>query len=854
MHVKFLILGAGPTGLGAAWRLAELGQNDFLVLERDNHVGGLSASFTDRAGFTWDVGGHVVFSHYDYFDRLLADLLGNDVLRHQRESWVRAAATWVPYPFQNNIRRLPPELAWECVEGLLAASAASARGEEAEPAHFRDWIDRVFGPGIARLFMVPYNFKVWAHPAETMSHAWIGERVCVVDAARVIKNIVLGRDDVAWGPNNTFAFPLYGGTGEIYRRLAGRFADRVALNQAAVRVDPATRTARTATGVVIAYEHLLTTMPLDRFVTDVLAQANETLLAAAASLKHNGAVIHGLGFAGAPADPRCWMYFPEADCPFYRVTNFHNYSPFNTPDPDGMRLRSRAIMTETSFSGHKPEDAASLAERTLAGLVNTTLIEASDRDRLTSVWEQRVDYAYPIPCLERDAALAVIQPALEALDIFSRGRFGGWKYEAGNMDHSLMQGVQWAERVVCGQNETVYALPEPRPLRLTSGLRSETQSGQGRTYLPHTTPQERPDIVTPGSDRDVFAARRERLRERLRETGHESLLVFHAANRYYLSGFELHDPQCNESAGLLCVSVSGRDALFTDARYKDAALRLWPEEDLCIYGAGRFAAIAAFLKSRGIGHAAFEAAAISFETHARLAEHLPLTPVTWAVEPLRLIKDADEIARMRRSAAVNHAVMERLPQVLLPGRTEAQAAWEIEKLFREFGATELAFSPIVAVGPNAALPHAIPGDTMITDNCPVLVDVGGRRDDYCSDQTRTVWVGNNPPEHFQKTLDQVQRAQAAALAGLRPGLSFREAHNLARDVFEREGVAAYFTHSLGHGIGLETHEGPSLNPAAEGVLAEGMVVTVEPGLYYPDWGGARWEHMALITADGCETL
>ncbi len=356
------------------------------------------------------------------------------------------------------------------------------------------------------------------------------------------------------------------------------------------------------------------------------------------------------------------------------------------------------------------------------------------------------------------------------------------------------------------------------------------------------------------TDKAIYAARRDRLRERLAEMGHAALLVTHAANRFYLSGFELHDPQCNESAGCLCVAASGRDALFTDARYRDAALRLWPEKDLCVYGSGRFAAIADFLKDRGIRHLAFEAGAVSYETHANLSAHIGLTPVRQAVEPLRLVKDAAEIEWMRRSAAVNHAVMDRLPEVLVPGRTEAEAAWEIEKLFRGFGASELAFSPIVAVDANAALPHAIPGETVITDGCLVLVDVGGRRDDYCSDQTRTVWVGKNPPDRFLTMLDRVKRAQAAALAGLRPGLALRDAHALARAVFAKEDVADRFTHSLGHGIGLETHEGPSLNPAAEGVLVPGMVVTVEPGLYYPEWGGARWEHMALITEDGCVTL
>ena len=352
----------------------------------------------------------------------------------------------------------------------------------------------------------------------------------------------------------------------------------------------------------------------------------------------------------------------------------------------------------------------------------------------------------------------------------------------------------------------------------------------------------------------VFAGRRDRLRAALAAMGHDALLVSHAANRFYLSNFELHDPQCNESAGYLVVTADGDDYLFTDARYRDAALRLWPEQHLCIYGAGRYAAITDFLKARGVTRLGFEPASLSFDVHGRLSALMPLTPVNLAVEPLRLRKDAAEIARMRRSAAINHGVMESLPGILIPGRTEAQAAWEIEKRFRELGASELAFAPIVAVNANAALPHAIPGETVIADGCLVLVDVGGRADDYCSDQTRTVWVGSKPPARFTEMLIRVQAAQAAVLERIGPGMACREAYALAREVFAREGVAERFTHSLGHGIGLETHEPPSLNPNAEGVLTPGMVVTVEPGLYYPEWGGARWEHMALITADGCETL
>ncbi len=352
----------------------------------------------------------------------------------------------------------------------------------------------------------------------------------------------------------------------------------------------------------------------------------------------------------------------------------------------------------------------------------------------------------------------------------------------------------------------------------------------------------------------VYAARRDRLRASLAAAGHDALLVSHAANRYYLSGFELHDAQCNESSGMLLVTTDGQDRLLTDPRFLDAARRLWNEDGIFIYASNRYQAMGEFFKSLGLEKILFEAKSLSYDTHALLSEHIDLVPCTGFVENLRLRKDQGEIELLRRSCAVNHAVMARLPDVLRPGITEAEAAWEIEKLFREFGASELSFPSIVAVDENAALPHAVPGPKAATDASLVLVDVGGRLDGYCSDQTRTFWVGDTPSDRFRRTLDMVQEAQNAALAAMRPGLSYRDAYMLAKNAFAAHGVDAAFTHSLGHGIGLETHEAPSLSPYAEGRLSPGMVVTVEPGLYGPAWGGVRWEYMVLVTDDGCEIL
>ena len=351
-----------------------------------------------------------------------------------------------------------------------------------------------------------------------------------------------------------------------------------------------------------------------------------------------------------------------------------------------------------------------------------------------------------------------------------------------------------------------------------------------------------------------FERRRETLRAKLAERGLDALIVSHAANRWYLSGFELHDPQCNESAGWLLVTASGRDRLLTDPRYLDAARRVWPEADVFIYSSHKLATIREFLGGLNLGRIGFEPRSLHVETYLELKETLPLEPAHGLVEELRQIKDAEEIAVMARACALNHDLMRAVPDMMEEGLTEADLAWRIERFFREHGASELAFSSIVGVNGNAALPHAIPGETRLTENCLVLVDVGARLDGYNSDQTRTFWFGPSPSDRFRRTLDMVQEAQAEAMRLVAPGRSMAEAYVAARASFERHGVAAAFTHALGHGIGLETHEPPSLGTQTKGEFRPGMIITVEPGLYYADWGGVRWEYMVLVTEDGCRIL
>lgn len=443
--MKTLVLGAGPCGLGAGYHLSELDHADWHLFESSAHVGGLSASFVDGQDFTWDIGGHVLFSHYPYFDAAVEQALRGAYYEHQRESWVRIQGGWVPYPFQNNVRYLPGVPLNQCVDGLK-----NLPGSPATSANFREWMDAVFGAGIVKYFMEPYNLKVWGVPLESMSKGWIAERVSVVDLARIERNIAEQRDDLSWGPNNMFKFPRNGGTGAIYNGIANNFLDRIFFNHEMVSVDPVAKQVVFGNGRVEPYDVLVNTTPLDLLV-DKIDGVPAEVKSAAAKLVHNSGLVVGLGFRGRREDTKCWMYFPEDNCPFYRVTNFHNYSPSNVPG--GRVDQYFSLMCETTYSTHKPVNKASIVEETIQGLINSGMIDASQCQDIVSTYVIDIPYSYPVPTLKRDAALQVIQPYLESLGIYSRGRFGAWKYEVGNMDHSFMQGVEVIERVLENRQE-----------------------------------------------------------------------------------------------------------------------------------------------------------------------------------------------------------------------------------------------------------------------------------------------------------------------------------------------------------------------------------------------------------------
>jgi protoporphyrinogen oxidase len=489
--MKVVILGAGPTGLSAAWRLQEHGHRDWLLLESSDRPGGLSMSVRDDEGFTWDLGGHVLFSHWKYFDHLLEQALGDQWVEHQREAWVWMRERWIPYPFQNNIWRLPDDELIRCLTGLVDAHRAPADGP---PRDFGEWLRRSFGPGLCQTFMYPYNFKVWAYPPEQMDVGWMGERVATVDLARVLGNLVERKDDVSWGPNATFRFPLRGGTGAIWTSIASQLPfEKLNLCTRVCSIDTSARRILCEDGTSVAYDRLISTIPLDQLLR-CLTDCRE-LSGYASEFVHSSSHIVGIGFRGKPPAElatKCWMYFPEPGTPFYRVTVFSNYSPFNVPSPG----RQWSLMAEVSESPHKPVNSATVVEDVIDAFRNVGFIDG--RTPILTRFHRRLERGYPTPWLGRDEVLAKVLPALEARGILSRGRFGAWKYEVSNQDHSALQGVEAVDRLLLQTEEHTVAgvmgVEPPSLARsstravLTNGKRSVaiTASWNGAVVNPHT--------------------------------------------------------------------------------------------------------------------------------------------------------------------------------------------------------------------------------------------------------------------------------------------------------------------------------------------------------------------------------
>ena len=351
----------------------------------------------------------------------------------------------------------------------------------------------------------------------------------------------------------------------------------------------------------------------------------------------------------------------------------------------------------------------------------------------------------------------------------------------------------------------------------------------------------------------------DQVRKAFDENQIDGILIFIEENRFYLSGFEGEDSQFDETSGILAI---GRDKLIlaTDSRFTVQAEKEASLYEIYCYTRGLAKELPKIMEAAGIKKGGFESVRVSVDLFNKMnssvkeyQKELELKPVSGIVEKLREIKDENEIDIMRNALHVAEKGLKSLLPKFVPGMTEQEGAWLLEKTLREMGADGLSFSTITASGINAAKPHAVPSSKKFGEGEPILFDWGTLMSRYCSDITRTFYI-KSADAKFREIFEIVKKAQDESTKAIKEGVSTKEVDFVARKIIEDAGYEKFFGHGLGHGVGMAVHEAPRLSPLYDVELKEGMVITVEPGIYLPDWGGIRLENMVAVRKDGGELL
>lgn len=351
---------------------------------------------------------------------------------------------------------------------------------------------------------------------------------------------------------------------------------------------------------------------------------------------------------------------------------------------------------------------------------------------------------------------------------------------------------------------------------------------------------------------DSMNNRVKKLQDYIGESTVDGFLIGSEANRMYISGF-------TGSNAMLLITENAQ-YIVTDFRYLEQVAKECPSFT-CVdqQQKGLIGTALEIARKLNLKHLAFEGEHTSFVTYERLSKEKDFTFTSWTqtVEQMRSVKSAEEISLLEKAEAIGDKAFEEIIPFIQKrwrqGLTEREVALEIECIMRRQGASGTSFDSIVASGAKSSLPHAVPGDEPLKEGDFVVMDFGCKYEGYCSDMTRTIVLGSASDK--QRTIyDTVLQAQLAALASIKPGMQGKEVDAIARNYIKDKGYGAYFGHGLGHSVGIEIHENPRFSPAETSEITEGMVLTVEPGIYVPDFGGVRIEDMVAVTENGIKNL
>lgn len=425
------VIGAGLSGLSAAYHLG----SDYIVLEREAEVGGLCRSVATK-GYVFDLAPHIFFTGNQYVSGLIDDLLHGDLVRQARRAYIYLKGTYVEYPFEVNLNGLPRETIDECISGF------KERGRT-QPGNFLEWIHSTFGAGIARHYMVPYNEKVWKYPLDQMNIDWIAGRVPVPSMDEMIRG---AKEKVKknYGPNAYFLYPRGGGIGAIADALASRVGN-ISLNSEAVEIDP-----KDPEGVNVTYREdggkkrtiesdaVLSSMPLPEIVK-IMRDAPNEVVEASERLVYNSLICVNIGVDRPRISDKHWLYFPESEYVFNRISFPMNFSEETTP-----KGRS-SILVEVTYRGTRP-NLEETKIKVREGLISAGILRGDDKVDVFDALDFK--YAYVINDLDHRRNVAIIHDYLRGNRIHPMGRFGEWGYL--NMDRSILSGRNVAEKIRVG--------------------------------------------------------------------------------------------------------------------------------------------------------------------------------------------------------------------------------------------------------------------------------------------------------------------------------------------------------------------------------------------------------------------
>ena len=440
MTTETLIVGGGLAGLSAAYH----SNGDYLVLERDERIGGLCrTNWYD--GFGFDLSIHILFTKRPDLAELICDeLLGGRYHDHTRSSWVYSHGVYTGYPFQASLYGLPVGVATDCLLGLVEARH-TVRTEE--PANFGEWACATFGDGIAKHFFLPYNEKVWAIPPEKMDFRWIADRVPVPDLEEVIRGS-LQAPTVRHGPNASFWYPKEGGIESLSKALYQRLEPgRVKTETEVSAIDPTLREVTTTAGETFGYENLITSLPLPTLVKLTKGTPPE-VQRAADQLESNTVYTVLLGIGREHISDHHWVYTHEPDLVFHRISYPMNFSESLVPEG------CSSVMAEISHSPHRDLTGRDLIAETIEGLQRMGVLRPDDDIRVAEIVE--ISPAYVIYTLDHEAAVATILEWMVDQGIHSVGRFGEWAYF--NMDDAIASGRDAVRTLQSGGEETIIDL------------------------------------------------------------------------------------------------------------------------------------------------------------------------------------------------------------------------------------------------------------------------------------------------------------------------------------------------------------------------------------------------------------